>query len=212
MDKQAEYFWTWFRDNQKHLRNFTSLSPKLQKHFCFWLGWHLNHYAKGVSFVLTFPESTDHKVELILTAQGNPEYYEKVELLAATAPKLKDWKITAFMQATADLEEMINGDDTPFVYKGISLKASEIKFEAFIYSNTKKIDLLIYIRHETIEDDYQDLMYMVYLIVESLLGEKFLYENIDHMELEPMPEKQDDEVMIALYDLKGFIEGIDNAK
>jgi hypothetical protein len=207
MDKAADYFWTWFRDNQKHLQNFSSLSPKLKKHFCFWLGWHLNHYAKGVSFVLTFPKNKDHKVELILTAGGNQEYYEKVEQLAATAPKLKDWKITAFMQATADLEELIDGKDKPFVYKGISLKASEMKFEAFMYSETKKIDLLIFIKHEAIEDDYQDLMYMVYLIVESLLGEKFLYANIGEVELAPMPEEQDDGAMIALYDLKGFIDG-----
>lgn len=206
MKNAIDYFWSWFTDNQKHYFNFLQLTPKLQKHYIFWLEWHLNYYSKGVSYVIVFPKKKNKKTKLIITAKGQSEYYEKVEKVVAAAPKFLNWEIIAFMQPTANMEEMINGTDKPFEFHCISLKASEIKFEPFEYENTKKIDLIIYIEYETIKEDYKELMEAVYIIIESILGEKFLHENIDFVELARLPEHNIE--LFYLYDLKLFLEEI----
>lgn len=201
------YFWAWFYDNQKNLFNWSNLSKKLQSHYLFWLEWHLNNYSKGVSYVLVFPKKKNKKMQLIITANGKPKYFKKVEQLVKEAPSLKNWKITAFVEPTADFEEIIDGTDDPYTFQDISLKASEVKFEAIEYDDSKKIDLIIYLKYHSISDDYENLMQLVYHMIESMLGEKFLYENIRFIRLDQMPDEEDDAIL-ELYQLKSFIDCI----
>ena len=47
--------------------------------------------------------------------------------------------------------------------KDISLKASEVKFRPIEFEDTNKIDMIIYLKYETIKADYKDLMQVVSL-------------------------------------------------
>ncbi len=201
------YFWSWFNDNQMHFVNYLKLLPKLRKHYTFWLEWHLNYYCKGVGYVIVFSKNKAQKNKLIITAKGQPEYFEKVESIVAAAPKISNWEIIAFVQPYAKIDEIIDGIDKPFIFQDISLKASEVKFEPIEYRDIKKIDMIIYLKYETIKADYKDLMQVVYIMVESLLGEKFLHENINFVQLAKLPE-QNKECYLELYDLKLYIENI----
>ena len=204
------YFWTWFYDNQKHLINLQNLSKKLQKHYIFWLQWHLEYYSKGVSYILIFPKRANEKTQLILTANGKPEYFEKVELLVSDAPKFKNWVIAAFVKPTVDIEAMMDGRDEPYVFRDITLKASEVKFMPLEYENEKKIDMIIYLKCQTIQADYKALMQIVYLMVEDILGEKFLHENINFVEIQQHNESENDN-LIYLYDLQFYLDEINKA-
>jgi hypothetical protein len=199
------YFWTWFNDNQKHFLNYLQLSPKLQKHYTFWLEWHLNYYSKGVNYVMVFSKRKDQKAKLIITANGNHDFFDKVEAVVAAAPRFSNWEIIAFVQPSAKIDEMMDGLDKPFIFQDISLKASEVKFEPIEYENTKKIDMIIYLKYQTIQADYKDLMQVVYIMVESILGEKYLHENINFVQLAQLTDQNTD-CILELYDLQLFIE------
>ena len=60
------HFWSWFYQNHHLFLNFLTLSPKLQKHYFFWLERHLNLYCSDVTFVMVFPKTKMSKGELIL--------------------------------------------------------------------------------------------------------------------------------------------------
>lgn len=208
MEKAAQHFWLWFIDHHTKLKNLQELKPKEQKHYIFWLEWHLHFYTSGLDYILIFPKQNRKKVQLIITANGNPEYFLKVENVIKLAPQLKDWKFTAFVQPTKAIEDMEAGLDKPYVFKDINLKASELKFMPFEYESTKKIDMTVYLKNFTVNCNNKNLIQVIFIIMQDIIGEKSLYENINFVELAQMPDN--DIELIYLYDLQYYIDDINN--
>lgn len=205
MSKAINYFWTWFIDNHKQLQSLRTSKPKEQKHFTFWLNWHLHFYAPAIDYILIFQHHKEKKINLIITANGNPEYFEKVEEVVAAAPQLLDWKFTAFVQPQHAYEELENGLDKPYVLQDITLKTSELKFMPFKYDDEKKIDLIVYLKNFTIYSQNKNLLQLVFIMIQDLLGEKSLYESINFVQLAQLDENGD---AIHLYDLQFYIDQI----
>jgi hypothetical protein len=204
MSKAVDYFWTWFIDNHAKLKSLRTLAPKEQKHFTFWLNWHLHFYAAGVDYILIFPNRKKEKIQMIITANGNPEYFEKVEEIVAAAPLLAEWTFTAFIQPSQDYEKLEEGLDKPYVFQDITLKASEMKFLPFEYNGEKKIDMVVYLKNYVLHSHNSNLLQIVYFMLQDLLGEKMLYGNINFVELAQIPEDQSN--FLHLYDLQLYID------
>lgn len=209
MSKAVDYFWSWFIDNHPKLKTLRDLKPKDQKHYTFWLNWHLHFYTPGIDFLLVFPNREKDKLQMIITANGNPDYFDKVEEVVKAAPQLKDWKFTAFIQPQHDYEELEKGLDKPYVFQDITLKASEIKFLPLEYEGEKKIDMIVFLKNFTIYSHNKNLLQLIFIMVQDLLGEKSLYENINFVELAQLPES--DEELICLYDLLFYLDEINGA-
>ena len=160
----------------------------------------------------TIANYLDHKtIQLIISANGNPDYFEAVTTLVDNAPKLKHWNFIAFIQPSEDIEKMEAGLDKPYVFKDINLKASEIKFEPLQYENCKKIDMIVYLKNYTIHCNNKNLLQVVYIIIQDIIGEKALSENINFVELEQMPNEENIE-LIYLYDLQYYLDDINSKK
>lgn len=205
MNKAVDYFWTWFIDNHKQLQNLRTLKRKEQRHFTFWLDWHLHFYAPGIDYILVFPHRNETKTQLIITANGNPEYFIKVDEVVASAPQLQDWKFTAFVQPSHDYDELEQGLDKPYLFQDITLKASELKFVPFEYDGHKKIDMIVYLKNYTLYSHNKNLLQLIYFMMQDLLGEKILNEHINFVELAQMPDDGNNE-LIHLYDLQLYID------
>jgi hypothetical protein len=48
--------------------------------------------------MIVFPKTSTDRFELIITANGNPEYFKQVIDLVDNAPFLKDWRFTALIE------------------------------------------------------------------------------------------------------------------
>ena len=142
-----------------------------------------------------------------LTANGNPDYFAKVEEVVTAAPQLRKWKFTAFVQPSHDYEELEKGLDKPYVFQDITLKASELKFKPFEYDGEKKIDMIVYLKNYTLYSHNKNLLQLIYFMIQDLLGEKSLYENINFVELAELSKGEDNE-LICLYDLQFYIDEI----
>ncbi|WP_298152269.1 hypothetical protein [Flavobacterium sp.] len=207
MNNTVDYFWIWFIVNHKKLQDLRKLKPKEQKHFTFWLNWHLHFYAPGIDYILIFPHRQEKHTQMIITANGNPEYFRKVEEVVAAAPQLRDWKFTAFVQPSHDYEELEKGLDKPYVFQDITLKVSDLKFVPFEYEGEKKMDMIVYLKNYTVYSHDKNLLQLIYFMMQDLLGEKSLYENINFVELAQLPEENENE-LICLYDLQFYIDEI----
>ncbi|RKS03014.1 hypothetical protein [Flavobacterium sp. 102] len=205
--KTIEHFWSWFSGHQSKLKNLITLSAKEKKYYVYWLDWHLHFYAPGVDFILIFPNRKNEKTKMIISANGNPDFFTKVEEVIKPAPKFKDWEFKAFVQPSKDIDEMEAGLDKPYIFKDINLKASELKFIPFEYEDSKKIDMIVYLKNFTVHCNNKNLLEAVFIIMQDIIGEKSLYKNINFVELAQMPEDDNIE-LIYLYDLQCYLDEI----
>jgi hypothetical protein len=144
----------------------------------------LEDYDKSLGFVIKFPENIG-KAEMVITANGNPVGVMYVRNLIAQAPKLSNWKFTAFIQPIIDLEACRQGKDDPYEFNELTIKASDIKWlPVEDHEATNKLSLMVYIMgyKQIIKDigpsaveDY------IYTILQDLLGEARVYKKIEHI-------------------------------
>ncbi|WP_284651646.1 hypothetical protein [Flavobacterium terrisoli] len=207
--RRITLFWEWIQYNEQTLRNLRNEKPKVQKMFLFWLDRHLHNYCENLESILMFPVNENEPVQLVISANGDPEYFNKVTTLVEAAPTLKKWKFIAFIQPSENIEEMEAGLDKPYVFKDITLKASELKFMPFQYENEIKIDMIVYLKNFTVLSHNQNLLQVIYIIMQDIIGEKLLHQNINFVELAQLPEQEDDE-LIYLYDLQLYLDEINN--
>lgn len=207
MSKATTHFWTWFLEHKNKLKNLMSLDHKQQKHYMFWLDWHLQFYFPGLEYIIVFPKVKKKKSHLIISASGQHELFHLAIQLEKTAPKLWDWKFTALIQPRQDIDDMEAGIDKPYIFQDITLKASELKFIPFEYDGKKKIDMIIYLKNFTIYAHNKNLPILINIMLQDLLGEKSMAENINFVQLAQLPEQKNDE-MIYLYDLQLYLDDI----
>lgn len=207
--KTIKLFWEWIQYNESTLRNLRNEKPKVQKMFLFWLDKHLHYHCKGLECIIMFPANESEPIQLVISACGNPEFFEQVITLVDAAPKLKNWQFIAFIQPTQSIDEMEVGLDKPYVFKDINLKASELKFMPFEYEGVKKIDMIVYLKNFTVHCTNKNLLHVVFIIMQDIIGEKSLFENINFVELAQMQEQEDDE-LIYLYDLQFYLDQLNS--
>ena len=205
--KSITLFWDWIRYNEQTLRNLRNEKPAVQKMFLYWLDKHLHNYCDHLESILMFPANENEPTQLIISASGNPEYFTKVTTMIENAQILRNWKFVAFIQPSQDIDEMESGLDKPYVFKDIILKASELKFMPFEYEGIKKIDMIVYLKNFTVHCTNKNLLHVVFIIMQDILGEKSLYENVNFVELAQMPDAETNE-LIYLYDLQLYLDEI----
>lgn len=207
MKKKTTHFWTWFLEHKNKLKNLMSINHKEQKHYLFWLDWHLQFYFPGLEYIIVFPKVKKKKCQLIISASGQKELFHLAIELEKTAPILWDWKFTALIQPRQDIDDIEAGEDEPYIFQDITLKTSELKFIPLEYDGEKKIDMIVYLKNFTIYSHNKNLPTLINIMLQDLLGEKSMTENINFVQLAQMPEQQDDE-MIYLYDLQLYIDDV----
>ncbi|WP_291131151.1 hypothetical protein [Flavobacterium sp. UBA7682] len=207
MKNKTTHFWTWFLKHKNKLKNLMSLNHKEQKHYMFWLNWHLQFYFPGLEYIIVFPKVKKKKTQLIISAKGKQELFNMVIELEKTAPRLWDWKFTALVQPRQDIDDIEAGIDEPYIFNDITLKTSELKFIPFEYDGEKKIDMIVYLKNFTIYSHNKNLPVLINIMLQDLLGEKSMAENISFVQLAQMPEQENDE-LIYLYDLQLYLDDI----
>jgi hypothetical protein len=209
--RTIKLFWEWFYCNEITLRTLRDQKPEIQKVFIYWLDRHLHNYCERLDCIIIFPEKPHDLLKLIISANGNPDYFDQVHTLVDSAPKFKHWKVIAFIQPSQDIDEMEAGLDKPYVFKDIILKTSELKFMPFAYNDEEKIDMIVYLKDFTVHCKNKNLLQVVFIIMQDLLGEKTLFQNINFVELAQMPEDEKNE-LIHLYDLQFYLDEINKDK
>jgi hypothetical protein len=203
--KKINTFWNWFQDNNQSIKNILSEIPKNQKHLFFWLNKHLHYYCKEIDFVIAFPKKPMDKTRLIITANGNPEYFKQVVDLIDNAPRLRTWIFVAFIQPMEDIEKMIDKLDNPYVFKDIKIKASGIMFLPLNYDeNCKKFDIMVYLKNYNIHCNTKTWKQAIFIIMQDIFGEKYVYQHINFVQLAQMPDNNEE--LIHLYDFQMFLD------
>jgi len=204
--KNITLFWNWIQYNQHTLKNLRNEKPKIQKLFLFWLEKHLHNYCEELDSIIIYPKKNNQPIQLVISSNGNPDYFSKVTKLVQHAPTLANWKFIAFIQPSQDLKELEAGLDKPYVFKDIVLKASDLKCLPLQYENERKIDMIVFLKNFTVLCHNQNLIQVILIIMQDILGEKALYENINFVEVCDFPADEDCTEMIHLHELQFYID------
>lgn len=207
--RKINTFWNWFQDNNQTIKNLIHENPINQKQICYWLNKQLGYYCKELDVMIVFPKKATQKTELIITANGNPDYFNQVIELINKAPQLKHWKFTAFIQPPENIDKIIDGLDDPYIFQEITIKTSDIKFLPLHYdASSNKLDIIMYLKNYNIRCNTKTWQQVIYIILQDLLGEKSLYRNINFVQLANMPKQT--EALIQLYELQLYIDTMIN--
>lgn len=205
--RKINTFWNWFQDNNQTIKNLFNENQKTQKQISFWLSRQLSFYCKELDFILIIPKKENQKNELIITANGKPEYFIQVIQLINNAPALKHWKFTAFIKPTKIIDEIINRLDETYILKEITIKKNEIKFLPITYEKGSKIlDVHVYLKNYNIHCNTKKWHQVIYIILQESLKEKALSQNINFVKLAKMPNQAEEP--IELYEMQFYIDEV----
>jgi hypothetical protein len=196
--RKINTFWNWFQDNNQTIKNLINETPLNQKHISFWISKNLSYYCKEIDFLIVFPKKGNTKSELIITANGNPDYFSPVINLVDNAPQLRNWKFTAFIQPTERIEEIMNDLDKPYIFQDIILKTSDLKFLALDYDDEKsKLDLIVYLNNYTLHCSNKTLEQAIFIITD-VLEHYSMKKNVNFVQLAQTDDNEDG--IVYLYD------------
>jgi hypothetical protein len=205
--RKINIFWNWFQDNNQNIKNLINETPHSQKQICYWLNKQLGYYCKELDFMIVLPKKGNQKSELIITANGNPEYFDQVIQLINNAPILRNWRFIAFIQLTEKIDKIIERLENPYVIQELTLKTDKAKFLPLDYDvNSKELDIIIYLKNYYIHCNTKTLKQIIYAILKDLLGEKSIYEKINFVQLAKTPNQIEE--LIELYEFQFYINEI----
>lgn len=207
--KTIKLFWEWFQGNEITLRTLRDQKSEIQKIFLYWLNRHLHNYCEALDCIIIYPEKSGQLNRLVVSANGDPAYFEKVTDLVHNAPILLNWKIIEFIQPSENIAAMEARLDKPYVFKDIVSERSELKFTAFSYESENKIDVVVYLKNFIMYCNNKNLLQAVITIIEDAIGDKSLYQNISFVELAHVTMDESNE-LIYLYEMQDYIDKINS--
>nr|WP_315207497.1 hypothetical protein [uncultured Flavobacterium sp.] len=207
--KKINNFWNWFLDNQLTIKNILNESPVNQESICYWIKQNLNYYCNEIDFILVFPNNNSNNdnsnSELIITSNGNPEYFKQVIALADSAPILKTWKFKALIISTESIEKRLTRLDQPYIIQDINLKQDKSEYILINLESCPTTQTIqIHLKNYTIRCSNNTIRQSIYYILEEILGSIFLYETIHFVQLAQSAKQKIP--LIHLYELQKYLD------
>jgi len=200
MSQEISNFWNWFKDNSKQLAalNAPNIDEDEKDHLLDAMLEVLHRYCDQLYFDIGGEHGEAQ--ELVITAEGNADYFDKVEELISAAPEIPGWSFIAFMPPR-DLEYTS-------IFEDVELKPLEMWFLPLNNSKEpKSIGLRICLPNYELVANSKWLQAAVYKILDTALGEKVFALDIDYIEIKGMPPgKPEDFGLIELKDLSPFVK------
>ena len=189
-------FWKWFALNQTSYQHLDEKEYDEVEYLLNELLQQLHEYCDKLVFQIGGRQS-DIK-ELVISAEGNVEYFSIVEELVLMAPRLKAWKFTALAPAT----ELVSAIE----YDGLAIDPCQVWFSPIeTREEPHLLGVCIYI-DGFCDDEAQRYYNAAYVILESVLGERSTALDIHYMEVTLPPNDLDKEDLFLVEALPAYIE------
>lgn len=155
----------------------------------------LQTYSQGLWFEMG--GHPDGPLELVISAEGDPDYFEDVRHLVAAAPETPGWCFVAFKPP--------QGFEFRTEYEGVIVDPSECWFLPLeSKSNPASLGLRVAVPGLTAERT-QAYRAAVHIVLDTGLGELVAAEAVHHLEVVAPPDSQERDGYIELRELGKYI-------
>ncbi len=191
-----EDFWEWFIKHEAAYRHLDEIeNTDAYEELLETLLAQLHKYSPGIYFLVGQAD----EMELIITAEGNPDFFEPVKKIVAAAPEITGWRFIAFKPAASE----------PFFtnYQGAVIETSNSWFRYFESSNPgeRRGSICIYSNNYR-ASDRDNFLAAGYTVLDSLLGEKLNASLINYVDVQAIPESSAYPDLLPLAELKRYLE------
>jgi hypothetical protein len=194
MSKEKQ-FWDWFKENEAKFFFLNQVDDKDERENILddFLE-HLHLYCDHLFFEIG--GHPNEKQDLIITAEGNVNFFDQVDVLVKHAPPLEYWSIIAF-------KPVMGGG--VIEYNGIKLDPETMYFIPLKNKASQKLGVRMYV------DNYdsankKDFLTAGYWVLDNILGEKSNALDIGYVEIENLPSIPERKELIKLIKLPRYIQ------
>ncbi len=196
---KIDKFWKWFETNHNNYSNFNEKyknNPAEASELLELITKALKIFSEGLFVEIS---ATEESKELIVTAQGNKEFFADAFELVQNAPSIEDWKFIATKPAI--------GLDFNFKMGEVTINPNEISFmplEANEYPN----DIAIRLFHKEYTQEEgatrNSVIVGLYSALNIFLGETAIALDLQYIDFDDMPHPKDKSYPFS--GLKDYIE------
>jgi hypothetical protein len=195
-DDNKNNFWEWFVNSKDSYLQLDNLAENEKELLLDQLLDQLHSYCDKLYFQIGGHETVEEK-ELIISAEGNIQYFSAAEELVKAAPQLPEWKIIALKPAA--------GIDFVTEHAGIRMDPKKLWFSPLENRNDpSKLGLRVFVTGYDTHRKKEHL-FACYQMLDTILGEKENALNIQHVEIAEEPA--DKSKLHGMTELSGFING-----
>ncbi len=197
MKEKASQFWNWFASHSAAYLFLKDVDNTVKSRLLQDLKQHLHAYCNKLCFEIGGDPESDQ--ELIITADGNTEYFRYAETLIAEAPELEGWDFIALIPPRgAEFEISING---------LVLRARDMWFQPMGHPNFPELmGIRVCIPNYETYKDSEWMHQAICKMVEYIIGEKSFALNMHYIDIGELPEAPVEWGMFPLQNLEKFIQ------
>ncbi len=196
MNLKIKQFWEWFSKNNVKYSFTNTVDENTKEKMLDELQEQLHKYNKHLYFEIGNKEN--EYSELIITAEGNIDHFDDVEVLVKNAPAIPKWKITAFKPAM--------GSNYTINYGNKIFDPGKIIFIPYSYPENETVVGIRVCFPDFNEDEKDIFKWGTYLTIDSVIGEKSSAKDVDYLEVAQTPENIEDYNFWYLADLEQYIK------
>ena len=197
MKEKAKQFWDWFEEHKQPYLFLSEMNEEEKSALLNNLLDHLHWYCEHLNFEIG--GEAGGKQELIITAEGDSSYFQEVDALISTAPKLDDWEFIAFVPP--------RGDTFEFGFDDVVFKASDIWFLPLKdLAHPEIVAIKVCTPYYDRLKEFEWLRPAMYKILENILGEKSFALDLQYVDIGELPPLPAEEGLMQIAQLPKYID------
>lgn len=195
MDTAAQ-FWKWFEEHNKAYTFLDTVDREVKEKLINEFMERLHRFCDSIYFEIGGPPDDDQ--EVVITAEGNKEYFDKVEELINSAPKISGWSFIAFKPPMEGHFRTEWGD--------IELNTEDMWFRPMSNKKNGDLGIRIFLRNYDLIENKKFLMTVLYKMLDTIIGEKSFALDISYVDADLQPDEPEKNGMHPILKLPEFIK------